>query len=70
MIGIPVSSRDVKFTDEAIMNPRNLSPRISDYEPVKSVEAVDPLTVEIVYKRLCFRPSAPGNGYSPGTSAE
>ncbi|MDH3882516.1 MAG: ABC transporter substrate-binding protein, partial [Desulfobacteraceae bacterium] len=43
---------DVRFTYEAIMNPKNLSPRISDYEPVKSVEVIDPLTVKIVYKRL------------------
>ena len=43
---------DVRFTYEAIMDPKNLSPRVSDYEPVKSVEAVDPLTVRIVYKRL------------------
>ena len=43
---------DVKFTYEAIMDPKNLSPRLSDYEPVKKVEAVDPLTVRIVYKRL------------------
>jgi ABC-type transport system substrate-binding protein len=43
---------DVKFTYEAIMNPKNLSPRIPDYEPVKRVEVVDPLTVRIVYKRL------------------
>ena len=43
---------DVKFTYEAIMNPKNLSPRIPDYEPVKQVEVVDPLTVRIVYKRL------------------
>ncbi len=34
------------------MNPRNLSPRISDYEPVKAVEILDPLTVRIVYRRL------------------
>jgi ABC-type transport system substrate-binding protein len=34
------------------MNPKNLSPRIADYEPVKSVEVIDPLTVRIVYKRL------------------
>ena len=46
------SSNDVKFTYEAIMNPRNLSPRVSDYEPVKSVEVIDPLTVRVVYKRL------------------
>jgi ABC-type transport system substrate-binding protein len=43
---------DVKFTYEAIMNPKNISPRISDYEPVKSVQVVDPLTVRITYKRL------------------
>jgi len=43
---------DVKFTYEAIMSPKNLSPRISDYEPVKQVDIVDPLTVRIVYKRL------------------
>ncbi|MGD8369552.1 MAG: ABC transporter substrate-binding protein [Desulfobacterales bacterium] len=43
---------DVKFTYEAIMNPKNLSPRTADYEPVKQVEVVDPLTVRIVYKRL------------------
>jgi ABC-type transport system substrate-binding protein len=45
-------SSDVRFTYEAIMDPKNLSPRVSDYEPVKSVEALDPLTVRIVYKRL------------------
>jgi len=50
--GHPVSARDVRFTYEAIMDPRNLSPRVSDYEPVKAVEVVDPLTVRIVYKRL------------------
>ena len=43
---------DVKFTYDAIMNPRNLSPRVADYEPVKMVEVIDPLTVRITYKRL------------------
>lgn len=43
---------DVQFTFEALMNPKNLSPRIADYEPVKTVEVVDPLTVRVVYKRL------------------
>jgi ABC-type transport system substrate-binding protein len=56
--GHEVDSGDVKFTYEAIMNPANLSPRTADYEPVKSVEAVDPLTVRIIYKRL----------YSPAVS--
>jgi len=45
-------AQDVKFTYEAIMNPKNLSPRIADYEPVKSVEVIDPLTVRVIYKRL------------------
>ena len=43
---------DVRFTYEAIMDPRNLSPRTSDYEPVKTVEVIDPQTVRIIYKRL------------------
>jgi ABC-type transport system substrate-binding protein len=50
--GHPFTANDVKFTYEAIMNPRNLSPRVPDYEPVKQVEVLDPLTLRIVYKRL------------------
>lgn len=50
--GHVVDADDVKFTYEAIMDPRNLSPRIADYEPVKSVHAENPLTIKIVYKRL------------------
>jgi ABC-type transport system substrate-binding protein len=50
--GHALDAQDVKFTYEAIVNPRNLSPRVSDYEPVKEVEVIDPLTVRIVYKRL------------------
>ncbi len=47
-----LDANDVKFTFEAITNPKNLSPRVADYEPVKSVEVIDPLTVRMVYKRL------------------
>jgi ABC-type transport system substrate-binding protein len=50
--GRPLTARDVKFTYDAIMNSRNLSPRISDFEPVKAVEVIDPLTVKVIYKRL------------------
>jgi ABC-type transport system substrate-binding protein len=50
--GYVFSARDVKFTYEAIMNPENLSARLSDYEPVKAVEIIDPLTVRIFYKYL------------------
>ncbi len=57
--GHPVEADDVKFTYEAIMDPRNLSPRVSDYEPVKEVVVIDPLTLRIVYKRL----------YSPAINA-
>ncbi|MFQ5682307.1 MAG: ABC transporter substrate-binding protein [Candidatus Binatia bacterium] len=49
-------ARDVKFTYEAIMNPKNLSPRTSDFEPIKSVEILDAYTVRVVYKRL-FSPA-------------
>lgn len=50
--GHPLDAHDVKFTYEAIMDPKNLSPRLADYEPVKEVQVLDPLTVRIVYKRL------------------
>lgn len=47
---------DVKFTYEAIMNPKNLSPRTSDFEPIKRIEIPDRFTVRVVYKRL-FSPA-------------
>ncbi len=50
--GYPFTAKDVKFTYEAIMNPRNLSPRVSDFEPVKKVEILDKYTVKVIYKRL------------------
>jgi ABC-type transport system substrate-binding protein len=50
--GHTFDANDVKFTYEATMNPKNLSPRVPDYEPVKRVEVVDPLAVRIIYKRL------------------
>lgn len=43
---------DVKFTYDAIMNPKNLSPRVSDYEPIKAIKVIDPMTIRIGYKRL------------------
>lgn len=45
---------DVKFTYEAIMDPRNLSPRVPDYEPVKYLEVIDRYKVKVVYKRLYY----------------
>ncbi|GJL51072.1 MAG: hypothetical protein NPIRA01_22990 [Nitrospirales bacterium] len=43
---------DVKFTYDAIMDSKNLSPRTSNFEPIKSVDVVDAHTVKVVYKRL------------------
>lgn len=50
--GHEFDSGDVLFTYQAIMNPRNASPRTSAYEPIKSVEPAGPHQVKIVYKRL------------------
>ncbi|MEK7846742.1 MAG: peptide-binding protein, partial [Nitrospinota bacterium] len=50
--GHEFDASDVKFTYESVMDPRNLSPRVSDYEPVKSLEVIDKYTVKITYKRL------------------
>jgi ABC-type transport system substrate-binding protein len=57
--GHVLDAGDVKFTYEAIMNPKNLSPRTPDFEPIKTVEILDPYTVKIIYKRL----------YSPAINA-
>ncbi len=57
--GHEFDARDVKFTYEAIMNPKNLSPRTPDFEPIKTVDILDPYTVKIIYKRL----------YSPAINA-
>jgi len=54
--GHELDAGDVKFTYEAIMDPKNLSPRTSDFEPIKTVEIVDPYTVRVTYKRL-FSPA-------------
>lgn len=53
--GYEFDANDVRFTYETIMDPRNLSPRVPDFEPVKSVEPLDRYTVKITYKRL-FEP--------------
>lgn len=54
--GEPFDAEDVVFTYEAIMDPRNLSPRTSDYEPIERIDVLDPHTVRVVYKRL-FSPA-------------
>ncbi len=50
--GHEFDATDVQFTYQAIMEPKNLSPRVPDYEPVKTLEVLDKYTVKVVYKRL------------------
>lgn len=50
--GEPFGAHDVKFTYEAIVNPKNTSPRAGSFEAIKSIEIVDPLTARVTYKRL------------------
>ncbi len=50
--GHEFDARDVEFTYQSIMDSKNLSPRIPDYEPVKGLEVLDTYTVRVVYKRL------------------
>lgn len=54
--GHEFDASDVKFTYEAIMNSKNLSPRTSDFEPIKKVEVLDRYAVKVIYKRL-FSPA-------------
>lgn len=54
--GHELDAEDVVFTYESIMEPRNLSPRTSDFEPVKSVVALSSHEVRVTYKRL-FAPA-------------
>lgn len=49
--GHPLTAEDVKFTYEAIKDPRNLSPRWPDFEPIRAVEVLDPYRLKVTYKR-------------------
>jgi ABC-type transport system substrate-binding protein len=49
--GAPFTSRDVRFTYNALMDDRVASPRKSDYELVLSLDAPDERTVRVVYRR-------------------
>jgi ABC-type transport system substrate-binding protein len=50
--GVPFTAEDVKFTYEAIINPKNASPLAGAFGTIKSVEALDELTARVTYKRL------------------
>ncbi|MBU3664319.1 MAG: hypothetical protein FGM15_00365 [Chthoniobacterales bacterium] len=49
--GASFTSRDVKFTYDAIMDDRVASPRKPDYELVLSLDTPDERTVRVVYRR-------------------
>jgi len=48
--GVPVTSADVKFTYEAITNPRN-SIASNNYKEIERVDVPDPYTVRLILKR-------------------
>ena len=50
--GKELDANDVIFTYEAIMNPENISPRRSDYEPIKEAKVLGKHEIKFVYKRL------------------
>jgi ABC-type transport system substrate-binding protein len=53
--GHELDAGDVRFTYETLVDPRTLSPRVPDFEPVRAVEVTGPHEVRVVYKRL-FEP--------------
>lgn len=53
--GHPFSANDVLFTYELINSPQVVSPYSSTFRMVKSVEAVDDLTVRVTYKEPYFK---------------
>ncbi|MBL7048720.1 MAG: peptide ABC transporter substrate-binding protein [Nitrospira sp.] len=50
--GEEFDSGDVRFTFESVMDVANLSPRMSDFEPVKRLEEAGRYKVRVIYKRL------------------
>jgi ABC-type transport system substrate-binding protein len=50
--GVPLTAEDVKFTYQAIVDPKNSSPLSGSFDTVKQVDVVDELTARVVYKRL------------------
>jgi peptide/nickel transport system substrate-binding protein len=49
--GVPVTSADVKFTFDALMNPKNNVVDREPYDEMARIETPDPYTVRIVLKR-------------------
>ena len=53
--GKPFSAKDVVFTYRLITSPKVFTPYADDFKDVKSVKALDDLTIEVVYKHPYFK---------------
>ena len=54
--GTPFTSEDVKFTADYCMHPEGGCAQLARYEGIKSVEAVDPLTVKVTFDKAQANP--------------
>jgi peptide/nickel transport system substrate-binding protein len=54
--GAPFTAADVEFTYRTLIDPKVKTPYSGDFERVKSLEVIDPLTVKVTYKE----PFSPG----------
>lgn len=65
--GAPVTSADVKFTWEAIKDPKYLGPEKDGTDEIQKIETPDPLTAVIYYKQIYpgFKSSLFGYGILP-----
>ncbi len=61
--GSPVTSKDVVFTAKYCMDPSGGCAQLSHFEGVDKVEAVDPLTVKVVFKKPMPNPYGPFVSY-------
>ena len=52
---VKLSSKDVVFTYEQVINPKVFNSIKSNFQEVESVKAIDDLTVEVIYKRPYFK---------------
>ena len=49
--GVPLTAGDVKFTFEAILDPKNGCPYIANYKDIESVEVIDDFAVRFKYSQ-------------------
>jgi len=49
--GVPLTARDIKFTFEAILEPKNACPYAASYMDIESIEIIDDFTVKFKYSK-------------------